>query len=146
MSPDGPAGRARKERETSPLRSWHGFSRRRWGPLFLRLSTTERILGLVANDPEAPLSAVRAAQVIRPAQSAVRGIRAPGTGVPGLLSLGHWRGKGHDFVAVYGRHAGVVVELDGQPFERWIVSVDDPEAVVAEIEKGGVRRPSDSAS
>ncbi len=45
--------------------------------LFLRLSTTERILGLVANDPEA---------------------------------------------------------------------VDDPEAVVAEIEKGGVRRPSDSAS
>ena len=114
--------------------------------LVLRLSTAERILGLVANDPQAPLSAVRAVRVVRPAQSAVRGIRAPGTGLPGLLALGHWRGRGHDFVAVYGRHAGVVVELEGQPFERWIVSLDDPEAVVAEIEKGGVRRPSDIAS
>jgi hypothetical protein len=114
--------------------------------LVLQLSTTERILGLVANDPAAPLSSVRAARVVRPAQLAIRGFRAPGTGLPGLLALGHWRGRGHDFVAVYGRHAGVVVELEGQPFERWIVSVDDPEAVVTEIEKGGVRRPSDIAS
>lgn len=110
--------------------------------LIVRLSTAERVLGLTSGDPEVPLSAVRSARVARPARGAVRGFRAPGTGLPGVLSLGHWRGQGHDFVAAYGDHAGVVVELEGQPWARFVVSVDDPEAVVAEIEKGGSRRPS----
>jgi hypothetical protein len=115
--------------------------------LVLRLSITERVFGLVAGDLESPLSSVRAAYVVRPARSAIRGFRAPGAGMPGLLALGHWRGKSyHDFVAVYGSHAGVAVELDGERFDRWIVSVDDPEAVVTEIEKGGVSRPSDRVS
>lgn len=101
----------------------------------VRLSTAERVLALAASDPEAPLSSVRSVRIVRPAKSAIRGFRAPGTGLPGVLALGHWRGHGHDFVAVYGDHAGVVVELEGGPYARFVVSVDDPDAVVAEIEK-----------
>ncbi len=111
------------------------------GRVVVRLSTAERILALAGSDPEAPLSAVRSARVVRPAKSAIRGFRAPGTGIPSVIALGHWRGKGHDFVAVYGDHAGVVVELDGQPYARFVVSVDDPDAIVERIE-GGSRRPS----
>jgi hypothetical protein len=108
----------------------------------VRLSTAERVLALAASDPEALLSSVKAVRVVRPAKTAIRGFRAPGAGLPGVLALGHWRGQGHDFVAVYGDHAGVVVELEGEPYARFVVSVDDPETVAAEIEKGGSRRPS----
>ena len=95
---------------------------------------TERVLGLEGGDISVPLAAVSSARVVRPARDAIRGIRAPGTGFPGVIALGHWRARGrHDFVAVYGRHAGVVVELAGQRFDRLVVSVDDPEAVVTEI-------------
>lgn len=102
------------------------------GRVVIRLSTAEKLAGL-ANDPSAPLSAVRSARVVRPAREAIRGIRAPGLGMPGMAWVGHWRGQGHDFVAVYGDHAGVVVELEGQPYARFVVSVDDPDAVVDEL-------------
>lgn len=95
----------------------------------VRLSAAEKLLGL-ANEPSAPLSAVRSAHVARPAREAIRGFRAPGLGMPGMAWVGHWRGHGHDFVAVYGDHAGVVVELDGRPYARFVVSVDDPEGIV----------------
>jgi hypothetical protein len=102
--------------------------------LRLHLSLTERILGLVGGDITVPLAAVTAARVVRPARAGIRGIRAPGTGLPGAIALGHWRSRGaHDFVAAYGSHAGVVVELAGRRFDRLVVSVDDPEAVVAAL-------------
>jgi hypothetical protein len=102
------------------------------GRVVVRLSTSEKLAGL-ANDPSAPLSAVRSARVVRPAREAIRGFRAPGLGMPGLAWVGHWRGQGHDFVAVYGNHAGVVVELDGMPYARFVVSVDDPEGIVDQL-------------
>ena len=104
--------------------------------LVLELSTSERVFGVVGGDISVPLAAVSSARVVRPARDGIRGIRAPGAGFPGVLALGHWRGRGHhDFVAVYGGHAGVVVELTGQRYDRLVVSVDDPEAVVAAIER-----------
>jgi len=98
----------------------------------VRLSAAEKLLGL-ANEPSAPLAAVRSAHVARPARKAIRGFRAPGLGVPGMAWVGHWRGRGHDFVAVYGDHAGLVVELDGRPYARFVVSVDDPEGIVERL-------------
>jgi hypothetical protein len=99
----------------------------------VRLTAAERVLGLALSDPSAPLAAVRSARVVRPARTAIHGLRAPGTGVPGVAWIGHWRGRGHDFVAVYGDHAGVVVELTGQPYARFVVSVDDPDGIVAAL-------------
>ena len=102
--------------------------------LVLELSATERVLGLLPDNPSVPLASVRSAHAVRPVRKAIRGIRAPGLGAPGVAWIGHWRGRGHDLVAVYGNHAGVVVELDGAPYERFVVSLDDPDAVVSEIE------------
>ena len=65
----------------------------------------------------------------------MRGIRAPGYGMPRHRLLGTWRSHGEkDFVDVRYGTPGVVVELAaGQPFSRLVLTVDDPEAVAAEL-------------
>ncbi len=40
---------------------------------------------------------------------------------------------GKDFAAVHGKGPGVVVEFAGQEFERWVLTVDDPDPVVARV-------------
>jgi hypothetical protein len=102
--------------------------------IVLRLSLLERIGGMVGGDIEAPLSACTAVRVAPEPSRELRGIRSPGTGWPGLIALGHRRASGvHDFAAVYRNRPAVVVELEGQRFDRLVVSCDDPEAVAAAI-------------
>ena len=51
--------------------------------------------------------------------SELRGLRSPGTGFPGLISLCTRRGDGiHDFAAVYGLRRAVVVDTFGADFDR----------------------------
>ena len=81
-----------------------------------------------------PLSAVTGVRVVEDAWSEVRGIREPGTGVPGHLMLGTCRGDfGKDFCAVYQRRPTVIVELQGAEFARLLVTQDDPQAAVREL-------------
>jgi hypothetical protein len=102
--------------------------------LVLRLSALERLGGMVGGDIDVPLSAVTAVRVAPDPSRELRGIRSPGTGWPGVIALGHRRGTGiHDFAAVYHNRPSVVVELEGQRYDRLVVSCDDPEAVAAGI-------------
>ena len=102
--------------------------------LVLHLSSLERLGGLVGGDISVPLDAIRGVRVAPDPWQELRGMRAPGTGWPGLIALGHRRGGGgHDFAAVYHHRPAVVVELDGQRFDRLVVSCDDPEAVAAAL-------------
>ena len=102
--------------------------------IVLHLSRLERIGGMIGGDIAAPLDAVAAVRVASNPSPELRGIRSPGTGWPGVIALGHRRAKGvHDFAAVYHNRPAVVIELDGQRFDRLVVSCDDPEAVAAEI-------------
>ena len=53
----------------------------------------------------------------------MRGFRAPGTGIPGVVMLGTLRFKhGKDFAAVYGKRTAKVYVFSSEPFRRWIVS------------------------
>ncbi len=53
----------------------------------------------------------------------LRGIRAPGTGLPGLIMLGTTRYQGKkDFNAVYKHKPGYVVTLDGSEFTRILIT------------------------
>lgn len=55
----------------------------------------------------------------------LRGLRAPGTGFPGVIMLGTTRYQGKkDFCAVYGHKPGLVVTLVGNAFERVLLSTD----------------------
>ena len=71
--------------------------------LVVLLSALEKI-GALRGNISVPLASVRVVRVSDTPWSELRGIRAPGTGLPGVISLGSRRGGGiHDFAAVYGR-------------------------------------------
>ena len=77
-------------------------------------------------DIRLPLSAVTAVRLVDNAWPELRGIRAPGTGIPNVIAVGTRRGNfGKDFAAVHGTGQAVVVELQGAAFERLVVTSDD---------------------
>ncbi len=83
----------------------------------------------VHGDIRVPLSAVRAVRSVDEPWPELRGIRAPGTGIPNVIAVGTRRGSfGKDFAAVHGKGHAVVVELDGTDFARLIVTADDAAA------------------
>ncbi len=61
-------------------------------------------------------------------------MRAPGTGIPGVIMLGTTRSKAfRDFDAVYRKRPGVVVELADAPYSRFVVTSDEAERVASAI-------------
>jgi hypothetical protein len=98
------------------------------------LSQKERLAAL-RGDVSAALDEIADVRVSPHPFSELRGIRAPGTGMPGVIALGTWRHRGgKDFVAIYrGRPAVVVSLAPGGEFERFIVGVEDPDTTVAVI-------------
>jgi len=93
--------------------------------LVVLLSALEKI-GALRGNISVPLASVRAVRVSDTPWSELRGIRAPGTGLPRVISLGTRRGPGvHDFAAVYGPRPALVVEMTGASFDRLVVSCAD---------------------
>ncbi len=91
---------------------------------------TERVLGLLRG-LEVPLSAVRSAEVVPDGLAAVRGLRAPGLGLPGVRRIGTWRRRGGSSWVSVRRGPAVRLELTGQRVATALVSVGDPDGVVA---------------
>jgi hypothetical protein len=94
--------------------------------LTVRLSGLEK-LGAFRGDVTVPLSAVTSVRVSEDQWSELRGMRAPGTGIPGVIALCTRRGGGvRDFSAVYGRkRRAVVVDCSGAEFDRLVITRDD---------------------
>jgi hypothetical protein len=110
------------------------------GDLVVRLSGWERAAAF-RGDVRVPLAAVRSVAVQPQPWSALRGMRAPGTGFPGLIAYGVRRmtGERPDFAAVLGKRPVVEVELDPPAeFARLLVSVSDPEAAASAV-RGAAR-------
>lgn len=101
----------------------------------VELSAWERTVALHAG-VRAPLAAVREVSIEPHPWSALRGIRAPGTGIPGLLSYGVRRMTGDrpDFAVIRRGRPVVRIELDPpSTFARLLVSVRDAEATVSTL-------------
>lgn len=104
--------------------------------LVVRLSLLEKLGALAGHNPRVPLTTVQIARVSEDPWRDLRGMRAPGTGFPGVIMLGTTRARSvHDFAAVYRHRRGVVVELKGARWTRFVISCRDdaPEDVVAAI-------------
>jgi hypothetical protein len=87
-------------------------------------------------DIRVPLSTVRAVRVVDDAWPELRGIRAPGTGIPGVIAVGTRRGSfGKDFVVVHGKDPAVVIEFAGAAYSRIVVTTPEATSVAAEIQR-----------
>lgn len=104
------------------------------GPtLRLELSWAEK-LEAVHGNVEVPVTSLRSVKAVLTAWPELRGIRAPGTGLPNVIAVGTRRGDfGKDFAVVHGKGPAVVVELEGAQFARLIVTTPDADGVAATI-------------
>src|ERR1700690_4299472 len=103
------------------------------------MSEVERFEAL-HSDVRVPMTAVRTVRAVDDPWPELRGIRAPGTGIPGVIAVGTRRGGfGKDFAVVHGRGPAGVVELNGGAFGRLIVTVDDADATAARIQAAATR-------
>lgn len=102
--------------------------------LVVGLSTLERLGALKPSEPRVPLAAVTSVRVSDSPWRELRGLRAPGTGFPGVIALGTMRFRGgRDFACVYLRRPAVVVDLDRAFYARLIVCARDVTAVADRI-------------
>jgi len=109
--------------------------------LVVKLSQIEQ-LAAFRGDVHVPLSAVEAVNVEECPYNSLRGLRAPGTGVPGMCAYGVrlLTGGRPDFAALHGRGPGLRVDLgEGAPFGRLLITVVDPAATAAAL-RGGITR------
>lgn len=96
------------------------------------LSAAEKIEAL-HGDVTFPRAAVVGARAVANGMAEVHGIRT-GTGFPGVILVGIVRGGGTvTFAVCHGRRPAVVLDLDGQPFDRIVITAEDPEAVVRSL-------------
>jgi hypothetical protein len=103
--------------------------------LVLTLSAVEKVEGFHGSI-RVPVSTVRDVRSVADPWSELRGIRAPGTGVPGVIAVGTRRGSDiRDFVAVHGHGPAVVIDMDGAEFGRFVVTDDNAQALATELRR-----------
>jgi len=96
--------------------------------LRLRLGRWER-LGATHGDVEVLASSLAGAQAVADVWEQLRGVRAPGTGIPGVIMLGTTRHDDvTDFCVVYRHGPGLVVDLRDHEFARILISLRVDEA------------------
>ena len=103
--------------------------------LVVRMSGLERFAAM-RGDVRVPLSAVRSVSLVPDPWKALRGIRSPGTGWPGVIAYGTRRmtGERPDFSAVLRNRPTVLVELDPpSEFGQLLISVTDGDGTVAAV-------------
>jgi hypothetical protein len=64
----------------------------------------------------------------------IRGLRAPGTGIPYFAALGTWRmRRGKNFVVVYRKRPAYVFTFGASEFNQWIVTPDNSAEEMASL-------------
>jgi hypothetical protein len=104
---------------------------------FLHIAPTvpERVLSLHAGDVQIPLDRIGAVTTVKNVMTQLRGMKMPGAGFPGILAIGTWRGDAngatyHDFVVVHRPGPGLVITIDGGPYDRVLLGTEQPQELV----------------
>ncbi|MAQ15660.1 MAG: hypothetical protein CMN30_12810 [Sandaracinus sp.] len=88
----------------------------------VELSPLEKV-GALSPDVTVTWTQVRRVTYLDQPRTELHGLRAPGTGLPGVVYLGTWRTwERKTFVAAYRHDPGYVIDLEGHDFDRLIVS------------------------
>lgn len=101
--------------------------------LTVRLSRRDKLLGLL-RDQVVPREAITGVEVVPDGLAAVKGIRAPGLGLPGLRMLGTWRGRrAKRLVDVRRGQPALRVLLTGHRYDELLLGTDAPEDLAARL-------------
>ena len=92
--------------------------------VILKLSTWEKIGGLHKDLVVSKNQLLSKTVFQNPwSKEVLKGVRAPGTGIPFKILLGTMRYKGgKDFTAIYKRRPVTVYEFKDSQFNRWIIT------------------------
>ena len=93
----------------------------------LQLSKLE-VIGAFHRSPRSSMSnLLEIRRVENPWSSSVmRGMRAPGTGIPYLIMLGTLRYRGgKDFAAIYGRNPAYLLRFKAEEFNSWLITYSE---------------------
>ncbi len=104
------------------------------GDLKLHIEGVHKALAL-RNEIVVPLKHVRGVTADPGVSAMPRGLRAPGTSIPGHLYAGTFYHEGEKvFWDVHNFAKAIVIELTDEDFKRLVVEVEDPDEVVSMIE------------
>jgi len=94
--------------------------------LILKLNFWEQIGSLHKSISVEKSNLLEKKVVINPwSKDVLRGVRAPGTGIPFVILLGTMRFRGgKDFTAIYKRLPVEIYEFKNESFNRWIISTE----------------------
>lgn len=106
--------------------------------LTVTLSRREKVGGLL-RDLTVPIAEVREVEVVPDALAAVRGLRAPGLGIPGVRKIGTWRGRhGKTYVSASRREPGLVITLADARYDRVVVGTPQARHLADRLHRLGV--------
>ena len=97
--------------------------------VILALSKREKVFGFHSS-PQARYDEIVSVRKLKKAWSwqVMRGIRAPGVGLPGIVALGTWRvRRGKNFMVVYRKKQAYSITFSSGDFNQWIISPDNTE-------------------
>ncbi|MBX9470412.1 hypothetical protein [Microcella sp.] len=100
----------------------------------VRLTLLERVLA-VHGSVTLPLHMMRSASSVPDGIAAVRGIRAPGLGVPWWAKIGTWRRRGSRTLAVVrGRGPALHLQTSAGPISQVLVSTPEADALAQRVQ------------
>ncbi|MFM8366767.1 MAG: hypothetical protein ACKN90_04745 [Candidatus Nanopelagicaceae bacterium] len=91
--------------------------------LIYSLSFLEK-LGAFRKSPKSLLKNIQEIRYIENpwSREVLRGLRAPGTGIPYVIMLGTMRHrKGKDFCLIYKKNPVILIEFKNEKFARWVI-------------------------
>ena len=62
-----------------------------------------------------------------------KGLRMPGTEIPGLIAAGTFYKKGRNFWDVMNRKKAIIIELENHYYKKLIIEVENPEVVMNQL-------------
>ncbi|RBY91007.1 hypothetical protein [Blastococcus sp. TF02A-30] len=105
--------------------------------LQISLTRAEKFFGML-RDLEVPPSAVTSVEAVPSGLAALRGLRAPGLGLPGVRAIGTWRRRGEKtYVSVRRGQPALRIRLTGQRYDTVLVGADDAAALAGTLSPAG---------